>query len=482
VSRIVLLAILFVAALIRFASLGQQSFWDDEGYTVALMHHDFVGLIKGVAHTESAPPLYYIIAWCWTRVFGVSEVGLRSLSALAGVATVAAGYYTALAAGSRRAATIAAVVLAVNPLMIWYSQEARAYALFACFATFALVFFVRRLCSPTPQRRDLWAWAGFSALALATHYFSLFVVIPEAAVLLIRERRKGALVAPFGLLALVALAELPLALEQRHKAFGFAAAPLARRVAQIPEQFLVGYGVWSTPAGKLAALIGALAVAVGLALVLRRSSRQRPPAMLAAIALVALGAPVALAVFGLDYVLTLYFLAVVPLVVVIASLGWAKTVTGIAAALVYVVIASAVEAAVVATPEFQREDIRGVTATLETSCVDRAIVVTPPTMLSAYMRDLRPLSRSGAFAREIDVVAMAVKAAGEHETVPRTLRTQTPAPGFVLARRVLGERFTVVVFRSARPRRVEPSRLVQSRMGPWGASQTSVLRESCRSR
>ena len=58
-----------------------------------------------------------------------TEYGLRSLSALAGVATVPVAYLIGAELRGRRAGLMAAALVAVNPMLLWYSQEARAYAL-----------------------------------------------------------------------------------------------------------------------------------------------------------------------------------------------------------------------------------------------------------------------------------------------------------------------------------------------------------------
>ena len=48
-------------------------------------------MLRTIPRTESTPPLYYVLAWVWTHVFGSGEFGLRSLSALAGAGTVFLG-------------------------------------------------------------------------------------------------------------------------------------------------------------------------------------------------------------------------------------------------------------------------------------------------------------------------------------------------------------------------------------------------------
>ena len=64
-------------------------------------------------------------------------MGLRSLSALAGTLTVPVCYAAGRTLVSHRAGMIVAALSAVSPLLVWYSQEARAYGLFVLFGSFS---------------------------------------------------------------------------------------------------------------------------------------------------------------------------------------------------------------------------------------------------------------------------------------------------------------------------------------------------------
>jgi uncharacterized membrane protein len=76
------------AAALRFATLDAQSLWYDESVTAQLMSPRLGGMLHALPDSESTPPLYYVLAWLWTQLFGTGEAGLRSLSALLGTATV----------------------------------------------------------------------------------------------------------------------------------------------------------------------------------------------------------------------------------------------------------------------------------------------------------------------------------------------------------------------------------------------------------
>jgi mannosyltransferase len=479
-----LVAFVIVAAVLRFGTLGLQSFWDDEGYTVGLMRKSFTDLVAGVWATESAPPLYYVLAWLWTHALGIDEPGVRSLSALAGTALVPASYAATLPFAGRRAGLVASAVVAVNPFLVWYSQEARTYALFALLiaVAFACFGFALGTAARRTETHLLWAWSIMAALSLSTHYFALFVVAPEA-VFLLRRFGIRRLVGQLAVLTTTCFALLPVAIHQQGKSFGFADEPIMRRVLQIPQQFLVGYGVWSEPLGKLAAGVATACILVAAVLAVRHLGSLNAPslAVVACVGGFAVAVPIALAATGRDYVLTLYFVgALVPAVVFVAS-GWALTRAGLVAASVYIAVSVGVNVAVATTPRFQREDIRGVAEAIPDLCRDRAIVISPSTVLTAYIPNLRVMPSSGARVREITVAAMATKEAGQREQVPRRLRKSLSAPGFRLAERIDGRRFTVVRFLSSSPRWVTPSLLIESRIGPWPAERVTVFWERCSS-
>ena len=176
----VLAGLVLLGAVLRFATLDLQSYRYDEAVTVGrVLQPSLFDTLSAVAHSESTPPLYYLVAWLWSRPFGTGEVWMRSLSALAGTGSIVVVYLGAVALPlPRRAGLIAAAMVAVSPVLIWFSQDARAYALVFLLTALSFLFFARARRSGA--RRDLAWWAVFSALAFATHYFAGFVVAPEA--------------------------------------------------------------------------------------------------------------------------------------------------------------------------------------------------------------------------------------------------------------------------------------------------------------
>src|SRR3954447_9074298 len=269
-----LLGITAGAAALRFSTLGVQSFWHDEAVTVGrVLHPGLGGTLREIPSSKAAPPLYYVLAWLWTTVFGVSEAGIRSLSAVCGTATVPVAYAIGARLVSRRAGLLAALAVAVSPLLVWYSQEARAYALLVLTSALTIWFFAAALQEPE-RRRWLWWWAAASSLALLSHYFAAFVVAPEAAWLLWRSRPRRAVLAAVAGPPLVAAAPLPLAVHQAGRGHDrwIAAIPFGTRATTAVKQYVQGVG--GTPSGALSVVIAVCALAGGV-LALARGDRRR---------------------------------------------------------------------------------------------------------------------------------------------------------------------------------------------------------------
>ncbi len=218
--------------------------------------------------------------------------------------TVPVGYAAARTLISRRAGLIAAALIAFNPYLIWYSQEARAYSLVVLLAGATLLAFAHARNNPSPW--VMAAWTGSCALALATEYYAVLLVLPEAVWLLhLYHRRRRAVWISLAVLAVWSAPLLWFAISQNATghASWIAPIPLGPRVGQIVPQFLVGYG------GPALAVLQRIAEAAALAalvlLVTRSDARERSGALLAGgLALVGLILVLMLVAGGVDDLIT----------------------------------------------------------------------------------------------------------------------------------------------------------------------------------
>jgi mannosyltransferase len=460
-----LAGVTLVAALVRFPTLDLQSFWHDEAVTVnRVLHPSLWDTLSTLPGSESTPPLYYVLAWFWSKIFGTGEAGLRSLSALLGTATVPVAYAAASRLVSRRAGLVAAALVAVNPLLVWYSQEARAYALLVLLTAVSFLFFVR--ARDSWSGRDLAWWAVASALALASHYFAAFVVVPEAIWLLWTARiKRPAILATVGV-GLAGAALLPLALKQSSSANNnwFSDFALSSRLTDVPKAFLAGPP--RDQVGHALLVAGILAVAGLLLLAVRSQPDERRGALVSlVIGGAAVVVPLLMAVVGADFFIDRNLIAaVVPLTVAVAAgfasvrAGW----VGLGAAALLVAVSVVMVVAVWRDPTFQRPDWREAAKQLRPEAGGRVVVTSflGDDPLEVYIRGTKRLPRAGARVREVDVLAYS----------GASLRP--PVRGF----RVIGhrriERFTLVRFRSRTPRLVRPARL---RAVKLGAKRDAVL-------
>ncbi|MCS6872343.1 MAG: glycosyltransferase family 39 protein [Anaerolineae bacterium] len=161
------LVAIWLAALLRFHALDAQSLWNDEGNTLRLIQRDVPELL-GAASRDIHPPLYYLLLKAWWTLTGESEFALRAFSALSGILSVACAYALGVALFARGVGTVAAFLTALNTFSLYYSQEARMYALMALIAALAMLCFVKWLDSR--RLALLSGMALLNAAGLYTHY------------------------------------------------------------------------------------------------------------------------------------------------------------------------------------------------------------------------------------------------------------------------------------------------------------------------
>jgi mannosyltransferase len=451
-----LAGLLALGAAVRFASLGVQSYHHDEVITVArVLPGSFTHMLEEVKGGESNPPLYYVLAWFWEKSFGSGEVAMRSLSAIFGLATVPLAYLIGAELSNRRAGLIGAATVAVNPMLIWYSQEARSYALLVFFGAASLLFFVRAL--RTRGGADLALWALSSALALCSHYFAVFAVGIEAVWLLVALRERWRVVVPAVLgVGVVGAALIPLiAAQVNPQHIGWIEeSSLSTRFLQTGVSFLVGETghVIAEPPRERYALLPAILVGVAIALVAARGTwRERRGAALGALVGLGVAALAGLAAaVGKDYVVERNLLpALVPLGVA-AAIGFGVDGARRLGLLLAVALCAywvAFDIHVTQTPNLQRPDFRTLTEELGPARRRRAIVswklAADP--IRFYLHDGSERAFSGKIPlREIDVISKPIVS-----NPPASL-----PPGFRPVERRRLNRLTLVRYVSKRDRAV----------------------------
>jgi mannosyltransferase len=160
-----------IALLVGLAlhNIAGPSIWFDEAFGAYMIHFNFLDIARYTA-TDVHPPMFYWFLKIWTAVFGHTEFGLRSMSVFFGAVAAVFGYLLTRRQFGRKAAIVGIFILALSPLFVRYSQEARMYTMAAAIVLSATYVMIRALES---KNRKLWVLYGvLVSLGMWTHYFT----------------------------------------------------------------------------------------------------------------------------------------------------------------------------------------------------------------------------------------------------------------------------------------------------------------------
>lgn len=194
-AALIVAGLTVLALALRIGRLDFQPLWWDEGYSVWFAHQPLADTLRLTA-LDIHPPLYYALLGGWSQLFGLAPVALRLFSVGAGVVAIPLIYGAGQALGGRRAGLLAAGLLAINPLHLFYSQEVRMYGLVVVWSLLALLAAARWLgFSGSDSRRGGWlvVYVAAVTLALYTQYYAGFLAagLALAGLLVIWRRRDG---------------------------------------------------------------------------------------------------------------------------------------------------------------------------------------------------------------------------------------------------------------------------------------------------
>jgi 4-amino-4-deoxy-L-arabinose transferase-like glycosyltransferase len=197
-----LFVIFIVAFLFRLIALN-QSLWLDEATTARVVQqYNYAQIITKFSPSDFHPPLFYIFMKAWSNIFGYAEVVLRMPSVLF---SLSCGYivyvlYIRMSRDrSRRAPSsvakwgpvptnglFAVIFFLFNPLIIYYSQEARMYMMVTFLLSVSLYYFMVIITSKSlsSELRATILFNLFTALSFLTFYGSIFMIAAYYIVLL----------------------------------------------------------------------------------------------------------------------------------------------------------------------------------------------------------------------------------------------------------------------------------------------------------
>ncbi len=200
---LILLALILLGYGLRAHNLDAFSFWTDEGltpersgYPVAQILRNEI-IIQGFVTRDTHPPLYYLIIHATRQLFGDSDFAFRYPSVLFGVLLVPLLGRLGRRMGGRAVGLAVAALAAVNPLQVYYSQEARMYTLLVLLVTgMSYILWeqirhtkyeirnghassVSRISYLVSPAVGLVLYSLLAAAALYTHYTAVFVIAAQ---------------------------------------------------------------------------------------------------------------------------------------------------------------------------------------------------------------------------------------------------------------------------------------------------------------
>jgi 4-amino-4-deoxy-L-arabinose transferase-like glycosyltransferase len=259
-----LVASLVLGVALRVYDLGGESFWGDELAMALATGRGWDAVREELLRGRA--PVFPVLGHLWLQAFGTSEAAARSLSALAGIASLPLLFAVGRRLVDAPTAVLAVLLMAVSGFQIAYAQEYRYYALVVALTLLASLLYLRALAAE--RGADLSAWAVAGAALFHTHPYGLLVVAAQDAHFLLAARARAPLRRGFALahLLLAALVLPGLLVRQAGTHAGhqrlpsWIEAPAPWQPALTFGHFLLPQGTPPLAAVSLAALLGGSAL------------------------------------------------------------------------------------------------------------------------------------------------------------------------------------------------------------------------------
>lgn len=199
------------ALLLRLFHLEHFELWVDEAATWWFSRMVWHGDLASAALQEPTPPVYYALIGLLTQVLGEADWVLRLPSVLAGVAAVPVVFYLGCRLfegdAGRRIGWLAAVLLAVHPLHVFYSREARVYPLLLLLTTLLFLTLWRAL--EMERWRSWWPFTLVLTAICALHVSGYFLGVAVGLQILLCARSHRGRAQGLAAAAIAGLALLP---------------------------------------------------------------------------------------------------------------------------------------------------------------------------------------------------------------------------------------------------------------------------------
>ena len=146
-NKLFVFLLFLIAISLRLYEIDSQSLWIDEVFTFINSNGPLSQVIFDPPQNYGTPILYYIIEH-FTLQLGNHEAILRLPSVIFGSLTILLFYLTLSAWFDESICKVSTILMTISPLHVWYSQEARAYALLLFLSLLSIYLFQKMIKKP----------------------------------------------------------------------------------------------------------------------------------------------------------------------------------------------------------------------------------------------------------------------------------------------------------------------------------------------
>lgn len=177
--------ILALGSFLRVVNLN-QSLWLDEAINIlAVKNYSLFDLVTQYARADFHPPGWFIILWCWGKLFGYSEISMRFPSVIFGIITIYITFLIGKKLVSKNLGLITALLVCINPLHVYYSQEARMYSMAALVVSINILLLIKLIKN---EKVNLFFLVLSNIAVLASDYIAYFIFPAQFIFLLVYKR------------------------------------------------------------------------------------------------------------------------------------------------------------------------------------------------------------------------------------------------------------------------------------------------------
>ncbi|MGB1288901.1 MAG: glycosyltransferase family 39 protein, partial [Aggregatilineales bacterium] len=170
-----IVAVLLLASGFYLWDLNVVSFWEDESWMAIAIDDGLPEVWTFATERGVHPPLYFYMAWFWSRLAGNGELALRWMGGLITLVGLAFTYRNGRELYNHRAGFFAVLLASGMIYLIYLTRLARHYTLY--FALTALLLWVYQRWSRNKDDRYLAGITLTMAGLLYTHYFGIWMVL-----------------------------------------------------------------------------------------------------------------------------------------------------------------------------------------------------------------------------------------------------------------------------------------------------------------